>query len=291
MKKKPVICNYMTDKTQFIEPTKILKDGGVPCYTFPEAAAKALAAMVRYNDIKTRKQGEIKTFSDVNKSAADEIIQNAKTSNREILSAEDVYGILGAYGIPVAGWKVVSNADEAVSAAEELGYPVVIKADSASIVHKSDVGGVAVNLQDAATVKSTVETMQGKFQVDDLKFFIQKFMPGGTELIIGANADPSVGHLIMFGLGGVFVEIFKDVIFNISPLSDVDVREMITSIKGAPLIKGARGKEGVDETKLAETLQRVSQLVTDIPAIQEMDLNPILGYKDKLIAVDARIKI
>ncbi|OGL49067.1 MAG: hypothetical protein A2161_17080 [Candidatus Schekmanbacteria bacterium RBG_13_48_7] len=290
MKKKPVICNYMTDKTQFIEPTRILNDGGVPCYTFPEMAAKALAALTRYNDIRIRKTGEVLKFNDVNKTVAESVLKKAKDAKREILSAAEVYEILAAYKIPVAGWKVVMDAESAVKAAELMGYPVVVKADSAAIIHKSDVGGVAVNLKDGNAVKSVIEKMQQKFKAEDLKFFIQKYMHGGTELIIGANADTSVGHLIMFGLGGIFVEIFKDVIFNIVPVTDVEAREMLTSIKGAPLIRGTRGKDGVDEKGVVEILQRVSQMVIDLPSIQEMDLNPVIAYKDKVYVVDARIK-
>ena len=129
-KKKPVICNYMTDKAQWIETTKILKGGGIPCYDFPEMAAKALAALTRFGEIRSRKIGEVKKFDDVNKSKAESIFQETNKSKRQILSSQEVYDILTAYNIPVADWKVADTIEEAEKAAEEIGYPVVIKAES-----------------------------------------------------------------------------------------------------------------------------------------------------------------
>lgn len=289
--RKPVVCNYITDKSQWVETTKIMKEGGIPCYDFPETAAKALAALTRYHKLCTRIAGNVKKFDDVNKKTAEEIIGKAKETSREILSATDVYKILSAYNIPVAEWRIADNISDAEKAAEKIGFPVVIKADSESIVHKSDVGGVAVNLKDSKAVRSAAEKMIKKFNTDDLKFFIQKFMPGGRELIVGAKAEKGLGHLLMFGLGGIFVEVFKDVVFNIAPVTDTEAQEMLTSIEAAPLIKGIRGEKGVCEKCVTEIIQRISQLVTDLPEIQEMDLNPIIAYEDKVFVVDARIKI
>lgn len=289
--RKPVVCNYITDKSQWIETTKIMKEGGIPCYDFPETAAKALAALTRYHKLYTRIAGNVKKFDDVNKKTAGEIIGKAKETSREIISATDVYKILSAYNIPVAEWRIADNISDAEKAAEEIGFPVVVKADSESIVHKSDVGGVAVNLRNSKSVRFAAEKMIKKFNTDDLKFFIQKFMPGGRELIVGAKAEKGLGHLVMFGLGGIFVEVFKDVVFNIAPVTDTEAQEMLTSIEAAPLIKGVRGEKGVCEKCVTEIIQRISQLVTDLPEIQEMDLNPIIAYEDKVFVVDARIKI
>ena len=186
-RKKPIVCNYMTDKAQWIETTKIMREGGIPCYDFPEMAAKALAALTRFGEIKRRETGEIKIYDDVNKSKVEAILSAAKKSNREILTAEEVYDVLAAYGIPVADWKITGNLEEAEKAADEIGFPVVIKADAESIIHKSDVGGVAINLRDRNEVRIAVEKMQKKFDEANLGFFIQKYLPGGRELIVGAK--------------------------------------------------------------------------------------------------------
>ena len=291
MRNKPVICNYMTDKAQWIETTNIMKQGGIPCYDFPEMAAKALAALTRFGEIRKRKKGNIKTFSDVDKSTVEKVLSQVQKSSREILSAESVYEILSTYKIPVADWKITGSADEAGKAANKIGFPVVLKADAESIIHKSDVGGVAVNLRDEKEFSAALNEMKKKFKSSDLKFLVQKFLPAGRELIIGAKAEPGLGHLLMFGIGGIFVEIMKDVVFKIAPVTDVEAGEMLSSIKAAKLLSGIRGEKGIAMDSVAEIIQRISQLVTDFPEIQEMDLNPLVAYEDKIYTVDARIKI
>jgi acetyl coenzyme A synthetase (ADP forming)-like protein len=291
LKKKPIVCNYMTDKAQWIETTKIMKEGGIPCYDFPEMAAKALAALTRFGEIRRREKDTVKLFDDVNKSKAEAILLTAKKSNREILTATEVYEILAAYRIPVADWKIASNVEEAEKAANEIGFPIVIKADAESIIHKSDVGGVAVNLKDKNEVRMAVEKMQNKFDEANLRFFIQKYLPGGRELIVGAKAEAGLGHLIMFGIGGIFVEVLKDVIFKIAPVTRTEVKDMLSSIKAAALLDGIRGESGINKDDVIEIIQRTSQLLTDLPVIREMDLNPIIAFKNQALAVDARIKI
>ncbi len=284
---KPIVCNYMTDKQKWGGTTAILKEGEIPCFDFAETAAKALHALVRYNAIRSEDPGKIKIFDDVRKDLALSAIKQAKSAGREILSASEAYSVLEAYKIPVAGWKVARNAEEAVHAAQQLGYPVVIKADSEKIIHKSDVGGVAVNIKNADETKAVVERM-GKLG-PEVKFFVQQYLPAGKELIIGAKAEEGVGHIVMCGLGGIFVEIMKDVAFTISPVSDTEAMKMIDSLKAVPLINGFRGEKGVNKAKFAEIIQRISMLVTDFPAIKELDLNPLFASGDEICAVDARI--
>ncbi len=290
-KKKPVICNLMTDPRQWTRTVKILKDGGVPCFAFPGEAARATAAMVRYSELRSRNIGEPSVFNDVDRVKAEVILQKAKAAGKSFLSATDVYEILSAYRISVADWRMTQTPEDAEKAAVEIGFPVVIKADSESVLHKSDMGGVAVNLTNGAMVRSAAEGMKKKLNTPDLKFFIQKYMPGGKEVIMGAKAEPGVGHLIMFGLGGIYVEVLKDVVFNLTPVTKFEAEEMLSSIKAAPLLKGVRGEKGADQAKLVETLQRLSQLVSDLPMIREMDLNPVMAYSDGVFAVDARIGI
>jgi acetyltransferase len=289
--KKPIVCNLMTDRGQWTEVVEILKEGGVPSFALPGEAARAMAALVRYHNISKRSVGSVKTFDDVNRQKGEDILAGAKDDGRTNLSAAEVYDLLAAYRIPAAGFRVAADADEAVKASAEIGFPVVVKADSADIVHKSDMGGVAVNLADEAAVKAAVEDMQASLAADDLRFFVQEFVPGGLEIIMGAKAEEGLGHMIMFGLGGVYVEIMKDVIFNLTPVTDAEAGRMISGIKGAALLSGVRGQSGVDREALVEIILRLSLLLSDLPAIQEMDLNPVLAFEDRVLAVDARISI
>lgn len=293
MKKKPIVCNFMTNMSmeRYQKTFKILKDGGVPCYSFPTNAAKALGTLYKYSIMKSRNIGEAKTFADVDNVRVERILRNAKEAGREILSAKQVYNLLDAYGIPVADWRVVDNVNEAEKAAAEIGFPVVIKADAESLVHKSDMGGVAINIKNADEVHTVVKDMEIKFDAKDLKFFIQKFLPGGRELIAGVNAERDLGHLIMFGIGGVYVEVLKDVVFKIAPVTEIEANEMLSSIKASKLLDGVRGEKGIDKESVIEIIQRLSQLVTDFTVIKEMDLNPIMAFEESVFVVDARIKI
>jgi acetyltransferase len=292
--RKPMVCNFMTDLSQerFQITMRILKEGGVPFYANPSDAAKALGALHKFGQLKRRDIGQPTQFAGVDKDKAASIIDQARKEGRSVLSATDVYTVFEAYGIPVAGWRVTASAAEAASAAGELGFPVVVKVDCAEIDHKSDMGGVAINLKDAAAVHATVEDMQnrlGKFGA--LKFFIQKFLPGGRELIIGAAAERGLGHLVMFGLGGIYVEVLKDVIFKIAPVTHLEATEMLAGIKTAALLDGVRGEKGIDKEAVTNLIQRVSLLLTDLPMIQEMDMNPIMAFADGAYAVDGRIRI
>jgi acetyltransferase len=289
--KKPIVCNLMTDKRQWTETVRILQEGNVPCFALPGEAARAMTALVRYSRIRTQDSGTVKEFSDVDKAGGENIISKAKAAGKSFLSAADVYDLLGAYQIPVADWRMAQTPADAAKAAGEIGFPVVLKADAESIVHKSDMGGVAVNLTDAGAVQSAAEKMAGSFKADDLKFFIQKFVPDGLEIILGAKAEEGLGHAVMFGLGGIYVEIMKDVVFNLTPVTSAEAERMLASIKGTALLEGVRGQEGVSRAALLETIQRLSQLLTDLPDIQEMDLNPVMAFKDQVVVVDARVAV
>ena len=286
--KKPIVCNLMTDRRQWTEVVKILQDGGVPCFALPGEAARAMTALVDYHNIRARHIGEVRSFGDTEAEGARQVIAAAKEAGKSSLSAAEVYNILAAYKIPTTGWRMAANADEAVKAAAEIDYPVVVKADAPSILHKSDMGGVAVDLKDADAVRTAVEKMQQRFSADDPSFFVQKYLPGGLELIMGAKAEEGLGHAVMFGLGGIFVEIMKDVVFNLTPVSAGEAGQMLAAIKGASMLEGVRGQKGVNQNLLIEIIQRLSQLLTDLPEIQEMDLNPLLAFEDQVVVVAAR---
>lgn len=289
--KKPMVCNLMTDKSQWRETLRILTTGGVPCYSFPGTAARTLASLVQYYDFHYREVGQAITFKDVDRTPAQDILQAARRNGRRILSAAESYKLLSAYGLPVADWRSVSTVDEAQKAATDIGFPVVVKADSESVIHKSDRGGVALNLNDTSAVRDTIKEMTRSFEARDLQFFVQRFLPGGKEIILGAKAEEGLGHLIMFGVGGIYVEILKDVTFKLAPVTSMEAREMLSSIKTAPLLKGVRGEPAVDQEGLVEIIQRLSQLVTENPTIQEMDLNPVLAFEDRVVIVDARVSL
>jgi acetyltransferase len=289
--KKPIVCNLMTDRRQWTEVVKILQDGGVPCFALPGEAARAMTALVNYHNIRTRQIGKVQTFGDTDSAGARQILATTKEAGKSNLPAESVYGILAAYKIPTAAWQTAKDAETAVAAASEIGYPVVVKADAASILHKSDMGGVAVDLQNGDAVRAAVESMQQRFSGDDLSFFIQQYLPGGLELIMGAKAEEDLGHALMFGLGGIFVEILKDVVFNLTPVTSGEAGQMLSAIKGAPMLESVRGQAGVNQELVIEIIQRLSQLLTDLPEIQEMDLNPLMAFGDQVVVVDARIAI
>jgi acetyltransferase len=284
----------MTDSTikRFREAQKILQDGGVPCYPNPSEAARALTMLYKYSRLQARDIGQPEVFTDVDVAKAKAIIANAQKAGRTILPATDVYSIFEAFGIPVAPWKVVNNAAEAVAAADAIGYPVVVKVESEKISHKSDMGGVFINLKDAAAVRSAVEDMGNRLSsYGELKYFIQKFLPGGLELIVGSTVSRNLGHLVMFGLGGIYVEVLKDVIFKVTPVTKVEAQEMLSSLKTAALLDGVRGKKGVDKSRVIDIIQRVSYLLTELPMIQEMDINPLMAFEDAACALDGRIRI
>ena len=290
-RKKPIVCNLMTDPRQWVGTVDILKSGGVPCYSFPSTAARALAALSRYGALRSRNIGEAKRFSDVDSSRVAGILKNAADAGCDMLPAGEVYSILEAYRIPCAAWKIADTVADAEAAADAIGYPVVIKADAPSVIHKSDVGGVAVNLKTREALREAASSMSAKIGASDLKFLVQKFQPGGKEVIVGAKAEKGLGHLIMFGLGGIYVEILKDVTFKITPVTEIEAGEMISSLKAAALLQGVRGESGIDRPAVIEMIQRLSQLVNDFPVIQEMDLNPVMAYSDRVVAVDARIAL
>jgi acetyltransferase len=289
--RKPMVCNFITDKKAWAETSKILRESGIPCYDFPENAAQALSSLVKYREILTEKKGKIVNFEDVDKNFVKITLEKAKSENRKNLSAREVYTILEAYKIPTVELMFANNSDEAIPAAEKIGFPVVIKVDCETIIHKSDLGGVFSDIRNQSEVENAVRDMQEKLSQKDLKFLIQKFLPHGKELIIGAKKEEGLGHILMFGLGGIFAEIFNDTVFNLTPITDIESTEMIENIKVAEFLNAYRGKQGIDKQKISEILQRLSMLVTDFPEITELDLNPIFAYENGAQVVDARIII
>ena len=225
-----------------------------------------------------------------------EVIEEAKKQGRSVLTEIESKRILDEAGIPVAKTQLAETADEAAKIAGDVGFPVVLKIVSPDVTHKSDVGGVKVGLEDEAAVRaayaeivSAVKERQPKARIEGVA--VQHMAPPGTEVIVGMSKDPQFGPVLMFGLGGIFVEVLKDVAFRIVPLEERDAREMIDEIKGRAVLDGVRGGEPADIGALAGLLLKLSAFAEANPQVEELDLNPVFAYKDGCIAVDARIVV
>jgi acetate---CoA ligase (ADP-forming) len=272
-----------------------LKEAGVPGYIFPESAANALAALYRYRQWLARPDGTIQEF-DVDREAVKRVVRDASARGVDHLAGPEALAVFRAYGIPVLESRVATSADEAAAAAEALGLPVVLKVESPDVVHKTDVGGVVLNLGTVEEVRSEYEAMVARVRaaLPEARLegvLVQPFIAGGRETIIGGTTDPTFGPLLMFGLGGVYVEVLQDVIFRVHPISDVDAREMVRAIRGYKILEGFRGEPPADQDALTDVIQRVSQLMGENPEIEELDINPFLVRERGGVALDARVRI
>jgi len=222
-----------------------------------------------------------------------QIIEKAKKEKRSLLETE-AKELLKEYGIPVPDFKLIKSEEEISGLAKEINFPIVMKIVSPDIIHKTDAGGVKIGIKDEKEAKLTYQEIVSKAIKYNKKAHIcgviaYKMIPQTTEIIIGMMKDPHFGPVIMFGLGGIFVEVLKDISFRIIPLDEIDAREMITEIKGYEILKGARGKPPRDIKAIEEVLMKVSKLTIENPEINEIDLNPIFVFEKGLQVVDARI--
>jgi acetyltransferase len=274
-----------------------LRAGLVPNYDSPEAAVRSIKAMTEYVAWRNRPKRVVKLFP-VNRHRVERIVDRHLRRNLREVGEMESKEILEAYGFVTPKGSIATTADQAANIANQLGYPIVLKIWSPDIIHKSDVGGVKVGLNTAQEVRDAFDLMmyripQRQPEASILGVLVQEMCKSGQEVILGMNRDPHFGPLMMFGMGGIFVEVLKDVAFHLAPLTHDEARQMLMSTKTYQLLKGARGQEGVDITAIAEALQRLSQLVTEFPEIQEMDINPfVVGPPGTTpIAVDARISV
>ncbi len=225
---------------------------------------------------------------------ADEILSQVDREGRKSLLETEAKTICMEYGIPVTRFQLAKTEEEAVKHAEQIGYPIVLKIVSQDIIHKSDIGGVMINLKDPQTIRNGYNQILKNARKHNSKaritgILVQEMAPPATEVIVGATKDPQFGPTVMFGLGGIFVEVLKDVTFRIAPITENDAYEMITEVKAYPLLKGYRNAPPADIKAITDILLNVSKLVTDYPKIKEMDLNPIIVYEKGAKTVDARI--
>lgn len=273
----------------------ILEGHGLPAFLFPESAVRAFGAMTDYARIRARPVGRVRRFR-VDRAAARRILNGARLENREALKDRETLALLSAYGIPMPRTTFAANAEEAIARAREVGYPVALKISSPKVSHKTEVGGVILDLRSDAEVFHAYHKLLEKARTHGFAdaldgVLVQQMVVGGQEVIIGATRDVQFGPMVAFGLGGVFTEYFKDVNFRIAPLTDVDARELVRSIRAFPVLEGARGSPPSDVRFLEETALRVSQLVSDFPEVMSLDLNPFRAFEagKRGLAVDARV--
>lgn len=292
---KPVLGVFMTTSSFFSELSNM--EVNMPFFMYAEEAAEGLHRLNQQRLWQARPEGKTPSYS-VDRAKAESIIKQSISEGRAQLTTRESIDVLDAYGIRVCKSGFATNIDEVVSVGNSIGYPVVMKMTSKTTSHKTDVGGVRVNIQSEEQLRDEYNDLIAKLTekglIDGLEgVIIQEMVKGNREMVCGIATDPQYGPMMMFGLGGVFIEVMKDVTFRIAPLTDIDADEMIKSVKAYKLLEGARGTKPAQMEQIQETLLRLSQLVTDYPFIDELDINPLL-ISEKTgegIAVDGRIKV
>jgi len=274
-----------------------LVENGIPAYNAPDLAVKAMGTLREYASLETMKSEPFQENPSADKNKAKEIIAMVRADSRISLTEIESKTIFEAYGLPVVKTFLATSEDHAVEKAEEIGYPVVLKIVSPDILHKSDAGGVKVDIQDEASVREAYKAIlknakEYKADADIHGVVIQQMAPWATETIIGSVNDPTFGSTIMFGLGGIFVEVLKDVTFRVAPISEAEAASMLDEIRGAPILDGVRGEAPRDKKELAKTLAKYAFMITDLSdEISESDANPVIVYEEGkgVTIVDARI--
>lgn len=307
---KPLLGAFMGGK-EIYEGQKLLREAGIPCYLFPERAVYAMEGMVRYrkNAAVLRKKMELRKDAAENEKKQQEkgpffntaqvkaTFYDALKERRVVLMGHEGVKVLSAFEIPAAPSKLAKEAQEAAEKAEEIGFPVVLKIASPKILHKSDIGGVVTGVESVHEVKKHFAEMMSRVQrfIPDAPFYgieVQKMMPPGMEIIIGSSYDLQFGHLLVFGLGGIYVNLFKDVSLRLAQnLQEEDINEMIKETKAYHLLRGFRGSNPLDIQALKEAILKAARLVTTFPEIREMDINPLLVYEKGVCAVDVKITL
>ena len=292
---KPIIGVFMTTSDFFVKISNM--EVNMPFYMYAEEAAEAMTRLDQQRQWMEKPQGSIPTYN-VDKAKVETIIKNSLKEGRAQLTTLESIDVLEAYGIRACKYGLATNEEEVAKLGNEIGYPVVMKMTSKTTSHKTDVGGVVVNIKDETQLrneyKALLQRLEAKGLLEGLEgVIIQEMVKGSREMVCGIATDPQYGPMMMFGLGGVFVEVMKDVTFRIAPLTDNDAMDMIKSVKAYKLLEGARGTTPAQIGQIQETLLRLSQLVNDFKFIDELDINPLL-ISEKTgegIAVDGRIKV
>jgi acyl-CoA synthetase (NDP forming) len=260
------------------------KEAHVAAFLYPESAARALGRLAQRADWLRQPHGIVPVLEGIDRDAAERVVERALEGGDDVwLTPADTRELLLAYGVPLVAESLADGPDEAVAAAEQLGFPVVVKA-AVPGAHKSELGGIALDLADGDGVRAAAERIGGSL-------IVQPMIPSGAELLAGVVQDPVFGTLVGFGPGGVFAELFGEAAFRIAPLTDRDAEELVYGGKAGRLVRGFRGAPEADGAALADLLLRLARLGDDIPAVAELDLNPVLALPDRCVAVDARVRL
>jgi len=293
---KPVIACFL-GAAKVADAVKILTEGKIPNYDSPESAVATIRVMSEYVRWRSRPKRVVKMFP-VNRRKVENIVERHLRQGIREISESDSKEILEAYGFVTPKGAVATTSEQAANIADQIGYPVVLKIWSPDILHKSDIGGVRVGLDNRRAVMDAFDLMMYRIpkqrpEANILGVLVQEMCRKGKEVILGMHRDPHFGPLMMFGMGGTMVEVLKDVSFYLAPLTAEEAKQMLVDTKTYRILKGIRGEEGVDIEAIAEGLQRLSQLVTEFPEIKEIDINPyIVGPAGTVpVAVDARISV
>lgn len=293
---KPVTVSFVGGKRSD-EAMQWLVEKGIPAYNDPDLAVKAMGTLRNYARLQARKNEPIENNHQVDKQTALNIINSVRADGRTYLTEIESKAIFRAYGLPVGQVELATSEEDAVNIANKVGFPLVMKIVSPDILHKSDAGGVKVNIKDEAGVREAYQTIlaNAKAYKEDANIYgvlVQEMADWGTETIVGSVNDPTFGQTIMFGLGGIFVEVLKDVTFRVAPISQKEAEIMLDDIRGARILDGVRGEAPKDKKALADVLSKFAFMIDDLgDEIQESDANPILVYDEGkgVQAVDARI--
>ncbi len=289
---KPMAVSFMAGELGE-EAEEILRSAGIPSFFDPARAVRAVATLVKYTGIRNRPRSPAEELP-ADRGKAREILSEARRKRRVRLGLETME-LLTAYGIPCARGRVAKTAEEAGRIAQEIGQPVAIKILSPELTHKTEVGGVRLGVPPENADRVAWELMAGlrrrfpEATIDGV--YVQEMLPPGREVILGMVRDPTFGPLLMFGLGGIYVEVLRDVAFAVAPLSRAEAEELVSLIRGKKWLYGVRGQPPVDVASLVDLILRVGQLAVDNPEILELDLNPILCYPERVVAVDVRLTV
>jgi len=294
--RKPVSVSFVGGERSEKAMHWLVKNG-IPAYSAPDVALNAMAALREYQHIKESVGDKAAEYDDIDRDSALQIINKVRSDGRTALTEIEAKQIFKAYGLDVTNSKTVSSEEEAVAIAKEIGFPIVMKIVSPDILHKSDAGGVKVDINSEEEVRTVYnEILQNakayKSDADIRGIVIQEMAPWGTEVILGSVNDPTFGPTVMFGLGGVFVEVLKDVTFRVAPFSKSQALEMMTEINASPILDGIRGEKPKDKEMLAETICRYANMIVDLKdEVSETDANPVLLYDEGqgLKIADARM--
>ena len=291
---KPIFGSFMGQATTD-KGVKILNQYQVPNYPVPERAVAAMGAMLHYRRWLEQPSLQVETF-DIDRDAIRQVFDQVKAGGRLEIGDAEARAVLRACGVRVPASELAANADEAVKIADQIGYPVVMKIASPDILHKSDIGGVKLGIRNPTEVRDAFDLIvyRATRYMPDAQIWgcqVQEMVAGGREIIIGMNRDLQFGPLMMFGLGGIYVEALKDVTFRVAPFSRREAKEMINEIRSIQLLRGVRGEPPADMEAIVDTLLRMSQLVTEFPEIVEFDINPLIVYERGrgVVGVDMRL--